>query len=128
MATEKRYSDLDFRLKKLSSGDFNKVTDENAINQSLTSLFNTLPGERLFNLSYGTNIPFLLFDPFDKTTASSIINEINDSIQKYEGARIEIEDLNIELDYGNSRYNISLSYIIKSTTETGELELILPKR
>ena len=128
MTIEKRYSDFGFSLKKLSSGDFNKVNDENAINQSLISLFNTLPGERMFNLSYGSRVPFLLHEPFDRITANSIVSEVNNSIQRWESARIIIEDIDIELDYDNSTYNVLLSYIIKSSTETGELDLILKKR
>ena len=101
MALKKRYSDLDFKFKKLASGDVNKVYDENAINQSLTSLFNTLPGERFFNLNYGSNIPALLFEPFDALTANTLLTELRDAIKIWEDVRIEIVDLEVEMDLVN---------------------------
>lgn len=128
MALNKRYSDLDFKLRKLSSGDVNKVYDENAINQSLVSLFNTIRGERFFNLEYGSGLPFLLFEPFDSLTANSIVEEIKNIVKTWEDARIEIADLEIQLDYGNQLYIVDMSYRIKSTTETGSIELVLQKK
>jgi len=127
MAEVKRYSDIDHKFRKLSTGDINKVYDEKAINQSLTSLFHTIPGERFFNLTYGSNLPFLLFEPFDALTAKTITEEIQDSIRIWESARIRIKDLEVQLDYQNTRYLIRLVYEIKNTTETGNLDLLLKK-
>ena len=120
------YSDLDFRWRKLTSGDVSKVFDENAINQSLQSLFNTYRGERFFNPTYGSRLPFLLFEPFDSLTAKSIVEDIQDSTRIWE-PRIEITDLDIDLDYNYQVYNVTLVYKILSTTEIGVFETILEK-
>lgn len=123
----KIYSDLDFRFRKLTSGDFVKVYDENAINQSLISLFSTIRGERFFKPSYGSNIPFLLFEPFDSITANAIIEDVRDSIKTWEDVRIKIIELSIDMDADNSIYNLHMEYSLKSTLEFGNFELALQK-
>lgn len=123
---KKIFSDLDFKLRKLTNGDVNKVYDENAINQALLSLFNTLRGERMFNRSYGSGIPFLLFEPFDQLTANTIIEDIQDSVAIWE-PRIAIQDLDMDMDFDKSTYTITMVYEIKSTTEVGSFETILKK-
>ena len=128
MALTKRYSDLDMKLRKLASGDVNKVYDEFAINQSLMALFSTTRGERVFNPAYGSNLPFLLFEPFDALTADSVIKEIEDSVRIWEGKRIEIEEIEIEMDHIFLLYRVDMSYKIKNTTETGRFEIALKKQ
>ena len=121
------FSDLDFKWRKLTSGDVSKVFDADAIGQSLQSLFNTTKGERFFNLTYGSRLPFLLFEPFDALTAHSIVEDIKQSTSVWE-PRIEITDLDIDLDYDKQVYNITLVYKILSTTEIGIFETILEKK
>ena len=121
------YSDLDFRLRKLTSGDISQVFDEAAINQSLLSLFNTYRGERFFNPTYGSRLPFLLFEPFDALTARNIVEDIQTSTLVWE-PRIEITDLDIDLDYDKQIYTITIVYKIKSTTDIGVFETILEKK
>lgn len=124
----KIYSDLDFRLRKLTNGDVVKVYDEDAINQSLLSLFNTIKGERFFNPTYGSNIPFLMFEPFDTVTANAIVSDIQDSIKTWEDIRIKILELNIDMDFDNSTYNLHMLYSIKSTQDYGNFKLALKKK
>ena len=124
---DSKYSDLDFKLRKLTSGDISKVFDENAINQSLLSLFNTYKGERFFNPTYGSHLPFLLFEPFDALTARTITEDIQQSSSVWE-PRIEITDLDLDLDYDKQIYTITMVYKILSTTEIGVFETILEKK
>lgn len=124
---DKIYSDLDFRLRKLTSGDMSKVFDETAINQALLSLFNTIKGERFFNPTYGSSLPFLLFEPFDSLTAQTIVNDIQESVRVWE-PRVKITDLDIDLDHDKQIYSLTLVYKIKSTTEIGVFETILEKK
>lgn len=122
-----KYSDLDFKLRKLTSGDISKVIDEAAINQSLLSLFNTYRGERFFNPTYGSRLPFLLFEPFDALTAQNIVDDIQQSTLVWE-PRIEITDLDIDLDYDKQIYTVTLVYKILSTTDIGVFETILENK
>ncbi len=124
---EKIYTDAKYGFERTSSGDASGISNESSINQSLITLFLTSKGERFFNLNYGTNIKRLLFEPFDTNTAGRISKEIQESIDFYEGRRIEMESLNITVDFDNSVYRVNITYRIKSTTETATLNLILPK-
>ena len=122
-----KYSDLDMKLRKLTSGDISKVTDEAAINQSLLSLFNTNRGERMFNPTYGSRLPFLLFEPFDALNAQNIVDDIQQSTLVWE-PRIEITDLDIDLDFDKQIYTVTLVYKILSTTDIGVFETILENK
>lgn len=124
---EKIFVDAKYGFEKNSSGDTSPVYNESSINQALMTLFLTAKGERFFNPSYGTNIKNLLFEPFDTTTANQIAIEIEDAVNFYEGARIELINVNITVDFDNGTYRINVEYRIKSTTETGSLNLIIPK-
>lgn len=121
------YSDLDFKFRKLVSGDFNLVKNENAIKQSLMSLFYTRRGERMFNPNYGTNIPNQLFEPFDESTANVIVEEIKIGISTWESGRIKIDKISIDLDYDNLIYYVSIDYSILSTTAKDTLNFNLGK-
>lgn len=127
MPKESQYTDLDFKLRKLSSGDVYDVKDDKAINQSLTSLFLTRKGERLFNLEYGSRIQYMLFEPFDNNTARAIVDDIKHSVLTWERDRINLDNVSINMDYDTMTYNISIDYTIKSTTDTGTLNLNLGK-
>lgn len=122
-----KYSDLDMKLRKLTSGDISKVIDEVAINQSLLSLFNTYRGERFFNVEYGSRLPFLLFEPFDALNAQNIVEDIQQSTLVWE-PRIKITDLDIDLDFDNQIYTVTLVYKILSTTDIGVFETILENK
>lgn len=124
---KKIFSDLDFKLRKLTSGDINKVYDEKAVNQALFSLFNTFPGERSFNRAYGSRLPYLLFEPFDYSTANDILEEIQDAIKKYE-PRVEMLNLDIDMDFDYSTYNIDMEYKILSTVNIGNFNILLNKK
>jgi phage baseplate assembly protein W len=121
------YSDLDFKFRKLVSGDFNLVKNENAIKQSLMSLFYTRRGERIFNPNYGTDLPNQLFEPFDESTANVIVEEIRLGINTWEGRRVKIDKIAIDLDYDNLIYYVSIDYTILSTTATDTLNFNLKK-
>lgn len=123
---DKIYSDVDFRWRKLTNGDLAKVYDMAAINQALLSLFNTTRGERFFNPRYGSRLPFLLFEPFDAMTAQLIVEDIQNSVRTWE-PRIEITDLDIDMNYDKQLYSITMVYKIKSITEIGIFETILEK-
>jgi len=125
MALKKIYADLQFCFKKISSGDLAIKYDEAAVNQSLKSLFNTRRGERIFRPDYGTNIPNLLFEPMDEVTAGRILSEINTAIDTWESSRIELTDLNINIDADKSMYTVDGTYKIKNTVDIGTFTITL---
>jgi phage baseplate assembly protein W len=91
--------------------DLSVVKDSADIKQSLKSLLLTRKGERLFNSSLGTKLSDLLFESLDFATAASIRDEILDIVKRYE-QRIRILKLDVDIDFEDNGYDISLVYEI----------------
>ena len=91
--------------------DLSVVKDSADIKQSLKSLLLTRKGERLFNSSLGTKLSDLLFESLDFATAASIRDEILNIVKRYE-QRINILKLDVDIDFEDNGYDISLVYEI----------------
>ena len=107
---------LDIGLRKLTSPGFSTSTKSNdidvsfdlaAIKNSLTKLFNTLPGQRFLFPEYGLDIYQFLFEPITVTNADLIGNAILRKIRTYE-TRVNVLKVNVEADPDNSTYNITI--------------------
>jgi phage baseplate assembly protein W len=127
MAIKNIYNDLKYGFDKLHNGDISLCYDENSINQSLLTLFSTKRGERFFNPSYGSDIYKYLYEPFDKLTADNIVSELSNTINFWEGNRLSITSINIDLNHSNLAYNVKIIYSIKSTPLSGTFEIKLQK-
>jgi hypothetical protein len=60
------------------------LSNENAIIRSVRNLVETIPTERFFNSTLGSNVRSILFDFVDYGTASVIKTEIENTIKNYE--------------------------------------------
>lgn len=96
--------------------DLQVVKDSADIKQSIKSLLLTRKGERLFNSGLGTGLSDLLFEPLDFGTASLIRDEITDTISTYEG-RIDIIQLNVDINFDDNGYDIGLEYVIRGRSD-----------
>ena len=92
--------------------DLQVVKDSADIKQSIKSLLLTRKGERLFNSSLGTGLSDLLFEPLDFGTAALIRDEIFEVIKTYE-TRIDIRELNVDINFDDNGYDIALEYVIR---------------
>ena len=92
--------------------DLQVVKDSADIKQAIKSLLLTRKGERLFNSSLGTGLSDLLFEPLDFGTAALIRDEIFEVIKTYE-TRINIRELNVDINFDDNGYDIALEYAIR---------------
>jgi uncharacterized protein len=92
--------------------DLQVVKDSADIKQSIKSLLLTRKGERLFNSNLGTGLSDLLFEPLDFGTAALIRDEIFEVIRTYE-SRIDIRELNVDINFDDNGYDIALEYVIR---------------
>jgi phage baseplate assembly protein W len=92
--------------------DLQVVKDGADIKQSIKSLLLTRRGERLFNSDLGTGLSDLLFEPLDFGTAALIRDEIYEVIGTYE-SRIDILELNVDINFEDNGYDIALEYVIR---------------
>ena len=91
--------------------DLIALTNENAIARSLRNLVLTDRGERFFNNNLGSRVNSLLFESLDDITASSIRDEIENTINNYE-PRVELISVNVTPDYDNNQLNVAIKYYI----------------
>ena len=89
--------------------DLMVVKDAADVKQSIKSLLLTKKGERLFNSDIGTSLTDLLFESADYATASLIRDEILVVLTNYE-RRINILELNVDVNFEDNGYDIQLSY------------------
>ena len=106
--------------KPVTSNDIKASFDISAIKNSLTNLFNTLPGQRFLFPAYGLDLYQFLFQPITVPNAELIGGSIYDSIRTYE-PRVNVLKVNVVGDPDRSTYNISIIIqipILNTTVET----------
>lgn len=99
-----------FQINPLND-DLIALKNENAIARALKNLVLTVPGEKPFQPSVGSNVSALLFENFDKLTADSIQSEIEYTINQFE-PRVELNKVTVEADFDNYEFNVTVEYYI----------------
>ena len=107
------------------NGDLIAIKNENAIARSLRNIVFTLPGEKFFDESFGSRITESLFDNIDEITSSIIVDEIRESLERYE-PRAKINDVKAFPDYENNSFDVIIVYsVIGSQVPRQELQFVL---
>lgn len=109
-----RYSDLDYKLRKDSSGNVIIHENNKAIDQSIKTILSTYPGERIMLPEFGSRFKELLFDPMDEDTIDNMEYEIKEALDRWE-PRISVDEVTIEEDLNKQTYNILIGYTILET-------------
>ena len=81
--------------------DLQILKNESAIRRSVRNIVETIPTERFFNSSFGSDVRSSLFEFVDFGTASVIQNQIETAITNFEP---RVENINVEVE-PNSDYN-----------------------
>jgi len=100
--------------------------DLNAIRNSLTNLFNTIPGERFLLPEYGSDLRRYVFDPISESSGRRIGREIQTSIDKWE-PRVSLTKLDIVGHHDRNEYEITMVLAVPFLTEPLNLEGILTR-
>lgn len=107
---------LDFEQTKITSPGFQQSLQSNdikvdydlaAIINSLTNLFNTLPGQRFLFPEYGLDLNQFLFSPITIDNGDLIGNIIYNGIRTFE-PRVTPQKVNIAADPDNSQYFVTI--------------------
>lgn len=91
--------------------DLIALKNETAIARSIRNLVLTYPGERFFNQNLGSNIGRALFENIDEISASTIRDEIENTINNYE-PRVDLINVVVDPDYDNNNFNVTINYNI----------------
>lgn len=105
------WKDIDINFERKNNGDIKDMTNENAIGNSLSNIFQTLQGSRRMLPDFAMPIYNLLFEPIDEITAGRLGELIWDAVLRWE-PRIVIEGLDIVSDEDNGLYEINMNYYI----------------
>lgn len=115
---------MTFQVNPLSN-DLIALKNENAIARSVRNIIFTVPGEKMFNPDFGTNITDSLFELLDETSAAAIKDQIMYSLETYE-QRIRLIDVIVSPDFDNNGYDVEISYsIIGADIDPQQISFIL---
>ena len=107
------------------NSDLIAIKNESAIARSLRNIVFTLPGEKFFNQSFGSRITESLFENIDDITATVIVDEIRESINRYE-PRVELDTVRAYPDFENNSFDVIIVYsVIGSQVPSQELQFVL---
>ena len=93
------------------NNDIIGIKNSTAIARSIRNLVLTVPGERFFNEDLGSRVSEILFDTLDDISASSIRDEIEETIIKYE-PRVKLNNVKVEPNYDNYEFDVTITYDI----------------
>ena len=93
------------------NNDIIGIKNSTAIARSIRNLVLTVPGERFFNEDLGSRVSEILFDSIDDISASSIRDEIEETIIKYE-QRVKLNNVKVQPNYDNYEFDVTITYDI----------------
>jgi len=99
-----------FQSNPLNS-DLIALKNENAISRSIRNLILTKLGDKPFQPDLGSEVYESLFETLDQITASSIQQQIENTIIKYE-PRIDLKDVLVKANIPNNAFDVLINYEI----------------
>jgi len=117
---------MSFQANPLSK-DLIALKNANAIARSVKNIVFTVPGEKFFNPDFGSRITASLFENINDITANIIVDEITESIVRYE-PRVQLigEGVRAFPNYDNNTFDVIIVYeIIGADVPPQQLEFVL---
>jgi phage baseplate assembly protein W len=121
------YSDLDlnFAIHPVKK-DINRHTNETAVVNSIKNLILTNHYEKPFQPEIGSNVRRLLFENMDTITATTLKQEIEQTIKNYE-PRANISRLNVSPDYDNNGFKVYMEFFVANRTNPITINFFLER-
>ena len=105
--------------------DLQILKNESAIRRSVRNIVETIPTERFFNSSFGSDVRSSLFEFVDFGTASVIQNQIEIAITNFE-PRVENINVEVEPNPDDNTFNVIVIFdIIGQEFPTQEYSFLL---
>ena len=94
--TSRRFKDISLSFSPHPvTKDLPVLLNERAIVRSVRNLVETIPTERFFDSTLGTDIRASLFENFNATTVTIIEDQVRSTIRRYEP---RVDDIGVEVD------------------------------
>jgi phage baseplate assembly protein W len=111
------YSDFSNNLDvNPATGFLAKITNENAVKNSIKNIILTINGERFFQSTIGSKINALLFEPMDSPTAIALENTISEAIKNNE-PRANLKSVELYPDQDRNAYLVTIIFSIINIPE-----------
>jgi phage baseplate assembly protein W len=121
------FSDLDLNfIMHPVKKDINRHTNETAVVNSIKNLILTNHYEKPFQPDVGSNVRRILFENMDTITATTLENEIAQTIKNYE-PRVTISKLQVTADYGNNGFNVYMEFYVVNKTNPVTINFFLER-
>ena len=115
---------MTFQTNPLTS-DLIVLKNENAIARSVRNIVFTIPGEKFFDETFGSNINRSLFDNIDEISSLIIRDQISESIERFE-PRVRLVEVKVSPDFDNNAFDAIITYeIIGADIPPQELQFVL---
>ena len=117
---------MSFQANPLSK-DLIALKNANSIARSVKNIVFTLPWEKFFNQYFGSRITASLFENINDITANIIVDEITESIVRYE-PRVQLIEEGVRAfpNYDNNTFDVIIVYeIIGADVPPQQLEFVL---
>ena len=99
-----------FQTNPLNS-DLIALKNENAISRSIRNLILTQPGDKPFEPDLGSEVYESLFESLDQITASSIQQQIENTVIKYE-PRVSLKRVVVDANLYKNAFDVEINYRI----------------
>ena len=93
------------------NNDLIALKNANAIARSVRNIVMTIPGERFFQPSFGSDVNRVLFNNMDEISASVLEDEIRNSIRNYE-QRVKLRSILVSPNFDNNTFDTVITYDI----------------
>ena len=114
-------SGLAFPLSVDSRGALALATGETDIEQALSLILSTAPGERPMRPEFGCEVHDLIFDVIDAATVGKMEAAVRKALDRWE-PRVEVVKLDTDLsEMGEGRLVMTISYVIRATNHLRNL-------
>lgn len=110
----------DYRSIISSTGDFKRIEDIEVILNSWNNILLTPRRSYMFDPEYGSNLYKLVFEPADEKAQNQIVQEVVESIRRYDD-RARITDVSVQFLSSGKGFNIAVE--VEYEGDTSQLEI-----
>lgn len=117
---------IGFPVRIGTHGGFAMVSETDEIDEAITLIIGTSPGERRMRPQFGCRIQELVFAPLNSETVGSAIRYVEEALGLWE-PRIDVDSIEVDLDQASqdaAQLHIVVNYTVKRTKD--ERTLVYP--
>ena len=115
---------MSFKANPLND-DLIALKNANAISRSIRNIIFTVPGEKFFQEDFGSDVSQSLFENFDDLTATTIRDQIESSVERFE-PRVNLREVLVNPDFDQNLFDVIIYYdIVGADIPPQQLQFVL---